>query len=79
MCKDNAIAKVKGIGKRRPRGKSLGKDGNELRNKTARAWYEMALFRATRRPGRDRGARRDAARHARQRDHYTQGRRRRSG
>lgn len=39
----NPAANVKGIGKRRPRGKSLGKAGNELRVREARAWYEKAL------------------------------------
>ncbi len=41
--KDNPCAGVKGMGKRRPRGKSLGKSGNELRVKQARAWYVKAL------------------------------------
>jgi len=40
---ENPCAEVEGIGKRRPRGKSLGKDGNELRVKQARAWYRKAL------------------------------------
>jgi integrase len=44
----NPCADVKGIGKRRPRGKSLGKSGNELRVRDARAWYEMAIYRAHR-------------------------------
>lgn len=39
----NPLADVKGIGKRRPRGKSLGRDGNTLRVKEARAWYVKAL------------------------------------
>jgi integrase len=39
----NPLASVEGIGKRRPRGKSLGKAGNELRVKQARAWYRKAL------------------------------------
>ena len=39
----NPAADVKGVGKRRPRGKSLGKSGNELRVKDARAWYLKAL------------------------------------
>jgi integrase len=39
----NPAAEVKGIGRRRPRGKSLGKAGNELRVKQARAWYRTAL------------------------------------
>lgn len=33
-------------GERRPRGKSLGKAGNELHLKQARDWYDMALYRA---------------------------------
>lgn len=41
--KANPCAQVKGIGKRRPRGKSLGKAGNELRVKQARTWYRKAL------------------------------------
>jgi integrase len=44
---DNPCAKIEGIGKRRPRGKSLGKAGNELRVKQARAWYRKALTLAT--------------------------------
>lgn len=40
---ENPCAKVEGIGKRRPRGKSLGQAGNELRVKQARAWYRAAL------------------------------------
>jgi len=44
----NPCADVKGIGKRRPRGKSLGKAGNELRVRDAREWYGMALFKANR-------------------------------
>jgi integrase len=43
----NPCAKVEGIGKRRPRGKSLGKAGNELRVKQARAWYRKAIELAT--------------------------------
>jgi integrase len=39
---DNPFADVKGIGKRRPRGKSLGKSGNELRVKETRAWFAKA-------------------------------------
>jgi len=39
----NPFADVKGIGKRRPRGKSLGKAGNELRVKETRAWYTKAV------------------------------------
>jgi len=46
--KKNPAAGISGIGKRRPRGKSLGKRGNELRIKQTRAWCEMALFRAHR-------------------------------
>ena len=41
--RENPCAKVKGIGKRRPRGKSLGKQGNTLRVKEARAWYAKAV------------------------------------
>lgn len=41
--RDNPAAGVKGIGKRRPRGKTLGKAGHELRVKEARAWYVKAL------------------------------------
>ncbi len=40
---ESPIAKVEGIGKRRPRGKSLGKSGNELRVRETRAWYARAL------------------------------------
>lgn len=40
---ENPFAAVKGIGKLRPRGKSLGKSGNELRVKGARDWYAKAL------------------------------------
>jgi integrase len=43
----NPLAAVEGIGKRRPRGKSLGKSGAELRVKQARAWYRKALELAT--------------------------------
>lgn len=50
---ENPCAKVEGIGKRRPRGKSLGKAGNELRVKQARVWYRKALELAT---GGDQGA-----------------------
>lgn len=39
----NPLADVKGLGKRRPRGLSLGKEGNELRVSQARAWYGKAL------------------------------------
>lgn len=41
--RENPLADVDGIGKRRPRGKSLGKDGNTLRVKEARAWFAKAL------------------------------------
>lgn len=41
--RENPCADVKGIGKRRPRGKSLGKHGNTLRVKEARAWYTKAV------------------------------------
>ena len=44
----NPCAAVKGIGRRRPRGKSLGKDGNTLRVKEARLWYVKALELAER-------------------------------
>jgi integrase len=44
---ENPCAEVEGIGKRRPRGKSLGQAGNELRVKQARAWYRKALSLAT--------------------------------
>jgi integrase len=40
---ENPCADVEGLGARRPRGKSLGKSGNELRVKQARAWYRKAL------------------------------------
>lgn len=43
MVDENPLAEVKGVGKRRPRGKSLGKAGNELRVKETRAWYGKAL------------------------------------
>ncbi len=49
----NPCAEIKGIGKRRPRGKSLGKDGATLRVKEARAWYSKAVELAARG---DRGA-----------------------
>lgn len=39
----NPCGDIKGIGKRRPRGKSLGKEGKTLRVKEARAWFEKAL------------------------------------
>lgn len=39
----NPAAEVKGIGRRRPRGKSLGKEGRTLRITEARAWYAKAL------------------------------------
>lgn len=41
--RENPLADVHGIGKRRPRGKSLGKDGSTLRVREARAWYKKAL------------------------------------
>ncbi|HEY1817399.1 MAG TPA: site-specific integrase [Kofleriaceae bacterium] len=41
--RENPCERVKGIGKRRPRGKSLGKSGNTLRVKEARAWYKKAV------------------------------------
>lgn len=41
--KENPFAEVRGVGKLRPRGKSLGKSGNELRVKGAREWYAKAL------------------------------------
>ncbi len=41
--RENPCAGIKGIGKRRPRNKSLGKDGNTLRVKQARAWYVKAV------------------------------------
>jgi integrase len=41
--RENPCAGIKGIGKRRPRGKSLGKDGKTLRVKEARAWYAKAV------------------------------------
>lgn len=44
----NPLDEVKGIGRRRPRGLSLGKEGNHLRIRQARAWYGMALFKAHR-------------------------------
>lgn len=46
--RENPCEKVKGIGKRRPRGKSLGREGNTLRVKEARAWYLKALELADR-------------------------------
>lgn len=45
---ENPVADVKGVGKRRPRGKSLGKTGNELRIREARAWYQHAIYLAHR-------------------------------
>lgn len=39
----NPAAGVEGKGKRRPRGKSLGKSGNELRVRETRAWYAKAV------------------------------------
>lgn len=41
--RENPCADIKGIGKRRPRGKSLGKEGKTLRVKEARAWFDKAL------------------------------------
>jgi integrase len=49
----NPLQEVEGIGARRPRGKSLGKAGNELHIKQTRAWYTMAVFKAQ---GGDQGA-----------------------
>jgi integrase len=43
----NPLEGVKGIGKRRPRGKSLGKSGAELRVAQAREWHSKALELAT--------------------------------
>ncbi len=40
---EDPLAGVEGIGRRRPRGKSLGKSGAELRVKQARAFYQTAL------------------------------------
>jgi len=40
---ENPCADVKGVGKRRPRGKSLGKAGNELRVKETRAFFAKAV------------------------------------
>jgi integrase len=51
--RENPCAGVKGIGKRRPRGKSLGKAGTTLRVKEARAWYVKAIDLAD---GGDQGA-----------------------
>jgi integrase len=50
---ENPLADVEGIGARRKRGKSLGKDGNELHIKQTREWYRMALYKAQ---GGDQGA-----------------------
>lgn len=44
--RENPLADVEGVGKRRKRGKSLGKSGTELRIKEARAWYDAALVLA---------------------------------
>jgi hypothetical protein len=67
----NPLASVEGIGKRRPRGKSLGKAGNELRVKQSRTWYRKALELARAGDhGGHRRAGRAAARTARQRDLY---------
>lgn len=38
----NPFDDVKGVGKRRPRGKSLGASGNELRVRETRAWFTKA-------------------------------------
>jgi integrase len=46
--RENPLEGVKGMGRRRPRGKSLGKSGNELRIKQAREWYAKALELASR-------------------------------
>lgn len=43
MKGENPLAEVEGVGKRRPRGKSLGQSGTELRVKETRAWYTKAL------------------------------------
>lgn len=43
FIRENPFKDVKGVGKLRPRGKSLGKSGNELRVKGAREWYVKAL------------------------------------
>jgi integrase len=43
MKGENPLANVEGIGKRRPRGKSLGRSGAELRVRETRAWYLKAL------------------------------------
>jgi integrase len=51
--RENPAAAVRGIGKLRPRGKSLGKSGAELRVKQARAFYGKALEMAS---GSDEGA-----------------------
>lgn len=51
--RENPLTGVAGIGKRRPRGKSLGKAGNTLRVREARAWYAKALELAD---GGDQGA-----------------------
>lgn len=49
----NPLDDVRGVGKRRPRGKSLGARGNQLRIREARAWYAKALDLAD---GGDQGA-----------------------
>lgn len=41
--RENPFSEVRGVGKLRPRGKSLGKSGNELRVKGAREWFVKAL------------------------------------
>lgn len=50
---ENPAAKVVGVGKRRPRGKSLGKSGAELRVRETRVWYTTAMELAD---GDDQGA-----------------------
>lgn len=40
---ENPFAGVEGVGRRRPRGKSLGKHGLEWRTRESRAWYAKAL------------------------------------
>jgi integrase len=41
--KEHPATKVKGVGKLRPRGKSLGKSGYKMRIKDARVWFGAAL------------------------------------
>jgi len=45
---ENPLEDVDGVGKRRPRGLSLGKSGNELLVKQTRAWFQIAVFKASR-------------------------------